>query len=400
MGEVYRSRDTKLKRDVALKVLPEAFARDPDRMRRFQREAEVLASLNHPNIAHIYGVEERALVMELVEGETLPSGLPIDTALGYAMQIAQALEYAHDRGVIHRDLKPANIKVTPEGVVKLLDFGLAKAVDDPAASSGDPSNSPTLTLGATRVGVILGTAAYMSPEQAGGKTADRRADIWSFGAVLYEMLTGKRAFTGESASDTLASVLKLDPDWKALPKGTPALVSTLLRRCLTKDRRQRLQAIGEARISLEAPPESGTEVPLQAEARATKKLPWIVAAALALGLGALAFIHFREKYPTPELMRFEISAPGGAVPSDSLALSPDGRKLAFSANARTAHKWCGSGPSMRTRRGPSPVPRALLTPLSCGRRIAGLSLSRAEASSRKSRRRVARRRRFAPQQSS
>ena len=209
MGEVYGARDTKLKRDVALKVLPDAFARDPDRMARFQREAEVLASLNHPHIAHIYGVEDRALVMELVEGEALSGPLPIETAVDYAKQIADALEYAHERGVIHRDLKPANVKVTPEGTVKLLDFGLAKAIEDPGPSASDPSNSPTLTLGATHIGVILGT---MSPEQASGKTADRRADIWSFGAVLYEMLAGKKAFHGESASDTLATVLKLDPD--------------------------------------------------------------------------------------------------------------------------------------------------------------------------------------------
>jgi len=252
MGEVYRARDPKLKRDVALKVLPEAFANDPARMARFQREAEVLASLNHPNIAHLYGLEERALVMELVEGQTLPCPLPVETALNYAKQIAEALEYAHEKGVIHRDLKPANIKITPEGVVKVLDFGLAKAIDDPVPSS-DPSSSPTLTLEATRVGMILGTAAYMSPEQASGHQADRRADIWSFGAVLYEMLSGKKAFPGESVSDTLASVLKLEPDWGALPVATPGSIRTLVRRCLTKNRKQRLQAICEARIALENP---------------------------------------------------------------------------------------------------------------------------------------------------
>src|SRR5215469_15649440 len=194
MGEVYRARDTKLKRDVALKVLPETFADDPERMARFQREAEVLASLNHPNIAHIYGAEERALVMELVGGESLPCPLPLETTLNYARQIAEALEYAHEKGVIHRDLKPANLKVTPEGIIKLLDFGLAKAIEDPASASEDPSNSPTLTLGGTRMGVIMGTAAYMSPEQASGKATDRRGDIWSFGAILYEMLAGRKAF--------------------------------------------------------------------------------------------------------------------------------------------------------------------------------------------------------------
>ncbi len=258
MGEVYRAKDTKLKREVALKVLPDSFAGDRNRMARFQREAEMLASLNHRNIAQIYGVEDRAIVMELVEGETLSSPLPIETALNYARQIAEALEYAHERGVIHRDLKPANIKVTPEGTVKLLDFGLAKAIEDPAAPRDDPEHSPTLTLGVTRIGVILGTAAYMSPEQASGKTADRRADIWGFGAVLYEMLSGKRAFAGESVSDTLASVLKVDPDWNALPAETPASIRRLIQRCLTKDRKQRLQAIGEARIAIDESLSGGT----------------------------------------------------------------------------------------------------------------------------------------------
>src|SRR5215510_4896082 len=315
MGEVYRAHDTKLKRDVAIKVLPEAFARDPGRMVRFQREAEVLASLNHPNIAHIYGVEECALAMELVEGETLAGPLPTQTALNYAKQIAEALEYAHERGVIHRDLKPANVKITPEGVVKLLDFGLAKAVsgareaqgrqaaavinasaiarshqemDDPP---GDASNSPTLTMGATSVGVILGTAAYMSPEQASGKVADRRSDIWSFGAVLYEMLSGKQAFAGESVSDTMASVLKLDPDWSALPKDTPASILKLMRRCLTRDRKRRLQAIGEARIVLEeqlANPQSEAEVARRVEAP-TSKLAWILA---AFGIAAALIVSF------------------------------------------------------------------------------------------------------------
>jgi serine/threonine protein kinase/Tol biopolymer transport system component len=326
MGEVYRARDTKLKRDVALKVLPEAFANDPERMARFQREAEVLASLNHANIAHIYGVEERALAMELVEGETLPCPLPVETALHYARQIAEALEYAHERGVVHRDLKPANIKITPEGVVKVLDFGLAKAIDDPVPSA-DPSNSPTLTLGATRVGVILGTAAYMSPEQASGKNADRRADIWSFGAVLYEMLAGKRAFAGESVSDTLATVLKLDPDWDALPAETPAAIRKLVRRCLTKDRKQRLQAIGEARIALENP--GGTDSPAQAGSLPHSKLPWAVTVVVTLSLAVLAFVHFREKPPAAEVMRLQIPPPEKTAISAGPFLSPDGRRLAF-----------------------------------------------------------------------
>src|SRR6516165_9848258 len=197
MGEVYRARDTKLDRDVAIKILAAAFAADPGRMARFEREAKVLASLNHPNIAHIYGIEERALVMELVEGESPKGPLPFEDTWKIALQIADALEYAHDKGVIHRDLKPANVKVTPDGVVKLLDFGLAKAFSEtPEAGSADPENSPTITLGVTVAGTVLGTAAYMSPEQAKGKKVDKRADVWSWGVVLYELLTGERLFKG------------------------------------------------------------------------------------------------------------------------------------------------------------------------------------------------------------
>src|SRR4051794_641900 len=221
MGEVYRARDVRLKRDVALKILPAAFAQDQERMARFQREAELLAALNHPNIAAIYGLEENSLIMELVEGEMLSSPVSVETAVRYAKQIAEALEYAHERGVIHRDLKPANMRLTSENAVKLLDFGLAKAIEDPTALRENPANSPTLTLGVTRMGVIMGTAAYMPPEQAIGKTADRRADIWSFGAVLYELLSGKCAFPGDSVAETLAGVLKLEPDWSALPASTP-----------------------------------------------------------------------------------------------------------------------------------------------------------------------------------
>jgi serine/threonine protein kinase len=339
MGEVYRARDTKLKREVAIKVLPEEFARDSGRMSRFQREAELLAALNHPHIAAIYGVEERALVMELVEGETLPCPLPLDAALNYAKQIAEALEYAHEKGVIHRDLKPANIKVTPDGTVKLLDFGLAKAVQDPSARDDDPSNSPTLTLGATRVGVILGTAAYMSPEQAAGKPADRRSDIWSFGAVLYEMLAGKQAFTGESVSDTLASVLKLDPDWSALPDSAPASIRKLIQRCLTRDRRQRLQAIGEARIAIEqelANPEIRSEVPSGSNDRPSR-WRWVLATSvMAAALGTVSFLHFRELRSEAPALRYTIATPENSTVLE-FAISPDGRyvAIAVSTNGRS-----------------------------------------------------------------
>src|ERR1017187_5335503 len=212
MGEVYRATDTKLGRDVAIKVIPDAFASDANRMARFAREAQVLASLNHPNIAAIYGVEDRALVMELVEGESPKGPLPFDEACKIASQIVAALEYAHERGIMHRDLKPANIMVTPEGVVKLLDFGLAKAFTNQREPSASPENSPTLTLGATEVGVILGTAAYMAPEQARGKAVDKRADIWSFGVVLYELLSGEQLFSGKDAAETLAAVIQKKPD--------------------------------------------------------------------------------------------------------------------------------------------------------------------------------------------
>src|SRR5215813_7311726 len=260
MGEVYRARDTKLDRDVALKVLPDSFVHDPDRLARFQREAKVLASLNHPNIAHIHGLEEsngvQALVMELVEGEDLAQRLtrgaiPIDEALPIAKQIADALEAAHEQGIIHRDLKPANIKIRSDGTVKVLDFGLAKPMDPAGVSAVDAMNSPTLTARATQMGMIIGTAAYMAPEQAKGKSVDQRADIWAFGVVLYEMLTGRRAFEGDDISITLAAVLKEDVDWQALPPDLPAPVRRLLRRCLEKDPKGRLSAIADARLELE-----------------------------------------------------------------------------------------------------------------------------------------------------
>ena len=257
MGEVWEATDTKLNRQVALKILPEAFATDPDRLARFQREAQVLASLNHPNIAQIHGLEEsegaRALVLELVEGPTLADRIaqgpiPVDEALAIAKQIAEALEAAHEAGVIHRDLKPANIKVREDGTVKVLDFGLAKALD--TTPQGDPSQSPTLTAAATQMGVILGTAAYMSPEQAKGKVVDKRADVWAFGAVLYEMLTGQKPFVGDDVSDTLALVLKFEPEWDALPSELPPSLVTYLRRCLHKDPRERIRDIGDVRLAL------------------------------------------------------------------------------------------------------------------------------------------------------
>lgn len=259
MGEVYRATDTKLRRDVALKVLPEDFASDGQRMARFEREAQLLAALNHPHIAAIYSLEEsgetRALVMELVEGPTLAERilqgpLSLDEALSLARQVAEALEYAHERGIVHRDLKPVNLKVKPDGAVKVLDFGIAKALQDGPATT-DISRSPTLTAAATRAGVILGTAAYMSPEQARGRTVDRRTDIWSFGCVLFEMLAGKLAFPGETVSDTLVAVITKEPEWSRLPAGTPPRLRGLLRRCLEKNPSKRLQSMGDARIEIE-----------------------------------------------------------------------------------------------------------------------------------------------------
>ena len=253
MGAVYRATDTKLARDVAIKVLPDSLAGDADRLARFTREAQVLASLNHPNIAAIYGVEDRALVLELVEGPTLAERLaqgpiPVEEALPIARQIAEAMEFAHERGIIHRDLKPANIKIRNDGTVKVLDFGLAKALSpEDMSGSSDAMNSPTLTARATQIGVILGTAAYMSPEQAKGKSVDRRADIWAFGVVLYEMVTGRMLFAGPTISDTLAAVLKTEVNLAAVP----ARLRPVVDRCLRRDARWRWQAIGDARIALE-----------------------------------------------------------------------------------------------------------------------------------------------------
>ena len=275
MGEVYRARDTKLNRDVALKILPELFAADADRLARFMREAQTLASLNHPNIAAIYGIEEspspssgqtgiRALIMELVEGEDLSERvargpIPLDEAVAVAKQMADALAAAHEQGIIHRDLKPANVKVRPDGTVKVLDFGLAKAMEPAAGSSPIASQSPTLTTPAlagmmTGVGMILGTAAYMSPEQARGRAVDKRTDIWAFGCVLYEMLSGRRPFEAEDVSMTLASVMMKEPEWAALPGDVPAHIRTVVKRCLEKDRQRRLADIAVAQFLINEPP--------------------------------------------------------------------------------------------------------------------------------------------------
>jgi len=343
MGEVYRASDTKLKREVAIKVLPEAFARDQERMKRFEREAQVLASLNHPNIAAIYGIEEadgiRALVLELVEGPTLAeriaSGpIPLEETLRIATQIAHGLEAAHEKAVIHRDLKPANVKLTKDGDVKILDFGLAKALEV-ESSPVEESNSPTLTR-ATQAGVLLGTAAYMSPEQAKGKSADRRADVWAFGVVLYEMLTARRAFDGEDVSETLAHVLTKEPDWSALPTGLPARVRGLLTRCLTKDPKKRLQAIGEARIAIENAIEGAPEA--EAAGAGTAFAWWLVlagATGLALGVGATLWALWTRPAPSPA-PPMRLSARLGADTSlqtfgggNPAVLSPDGALLAF-----------------------------------------------------------------------
>ena len=337
MGAVYRATDTKLNREVAIKVLPEAVANDPDRLARFTREAQVLASLNHPNIAAVYGVEERAIVMELVPGQPPAGPLSAEAALPLIRQLIDALEYAHEKGVVHRDLKPANLMITPEGRLKVLDFGLAKALSADTASTGNPASSPTLTMQGTMAGVIMGTAAYMSPEQARGQKVDKRADIWSFGVVFYELLTGRNLFGCETISDTLAAVLKTDPDWSALPPDTPPAIRRLLRRCLDRDRHRRLADIADARLEIDEAL-GGLESPTPAVApNARAAIRWrnaaVALAALALAGLALAVVHFRETPPQAVPMRFQIPAPEkGSFGSTGLALSPDGRQLAFIAS--------------------------------------------------------------------
>ena len=344
MGEVWRATDTQLNRDVALKILPEAFATDPDRLARFQREARVLASLNHPGIAAIYGIEEqddtRALVLELVEGPTLADRIskgpiPLDEALPIAKQIAEALEAAHEAGVIHRDLKPANIKVREDGTVKVLDFGLAKALDP--NPTGDPSQSPTLTAAATQMGVIMGTAAYMSPEQARGKPVDRRSDIWSFGAVLYEMLTAERLFGGRDVSETLGAVLRLDPDWDALPDDAPPHLSALLERCLQKEPRQRLHHAADIRLVLEGAFEQA-QSPVGAagasQTRWRRALPLVLSAsAITAAMSGLA-VWLATQPATSAVIRLGLPLDAGeplqiAAAAPDLAISPDGERVAY-----------------------------------------------------------------------
>ena len=352
MGEVYRARDRKLERDVALKVLPQAVASDADRLARFEREAKTLAAVNHPNIAQVFGLEEgradggpstSAIVMELVEGEELSAiiargPIPVADAIAIARQIAEALEAAHEQGIVHRDLKPGNVKVRPDGTVKVLDFGLAKAVEAAAAAGG--TKSPTITSPAmTHAGVVLGTAAYMAPEQAKGKVVDRRADIWSFGGVLYEMLTGMRAFPGEDVTDTIVSIMSREPDWLKLPAETPQSIRTLLKRMLDKDARRRLRDVGEARVMLEDLAAGRT--PAVQEAEPPSRRNWIVLAAasaviIVAGLAGFAAWSRRSPEVALPITRFSITLPPDyqfiRTLSHLIAISPDGSHLVHVGN--------------------------------------------------------------------
>ena len=342
MGEVFRARDTKLDRDVALKLLPESFAADAERLSRFEREAKLLAALNHPNIAAIYGIElfdsQRFLVLELVEGVDLAQRLAegpliVEDALAIAYQIAEAMEAAHEQGVVHRDLKPANVRVTPGGTVKVLDFGLAKALETDASS--DLSHSPTvLASSPTMQGVILGTAGYMSPEQARGKAVDRRTDIWAFGVVLYEMLTARQLFAGETVSDVLASVIKGKPDWDALPEGTHPAIIKLLERCLDKDAKTRLRDIGEARIIIDKVLRGEISDDVASEARpgpsSSRTMGWIGATVIVAALAAAAGWFFKPGAPEPRLRKFSlpVESETGASPFQP-RISLDGAKITY-----------------------------------------------------------------------
>ena len=365
MGEVYRARDTKLGRDVAIKVLPEELARNKERSERFEREARLLAQLNHQNIATLHGLEEHDgqlfLIMEIVEGETLAERIargpiPVDEALSLFIQIAEGLEAAHEKGIVHRDLKPANIKITPEGQIKILDFGLAKAFSPEQDATAEASQSPTLTKG-TALGAILGTAAYMSPEQARGKAVDKRTDVWAFGCCLYEALTGSKAFDGETAGDTLSLVLQREPDWTRLPNSLPSMLSRLLRRCFEKDARRRVRDVGDARIDLEV---ALTATPALEE-RAPRRLPPLVAALSgAIVTGLIFWIGGVAPSSVPgsgTLTRTSISLPDGQrqprLMSAPLAISPDGTLLAYVAQDGTGpHLFLRPLASFETRKVP------------------------------------------------
>ncbi len=357
MGEVYRAHDALLNRDVALKILPSSVALDPERVTRFKREAQVLASLNHPHIAIIHGFEQangiHALVMELVDGPTLADRLaegplPLDEALRIAKHLAEAVEAAHEQGVIHRDLKPANIKLRPDGTVKVLDFGLAKVIEPAPAMSLGLSDSPTLTTPAmTEAGVILGTAAYMSPEQAKGHPADKRSDIWAFGCIVFEMLSGRRAFLGRTVSETLGNVLHTEPNWQALPVQTPPQIRSLLRRSLAKDVHQREPHIGSARLEIEEVLEApSSRQPVHRASRARPRT--VIATLIALSVLLVATVtvllyeraallnsrsnhdgrRYQSSLPLPDGVTFA----SGTVPSWRMRLSPDGTRLAFAAS--------------------------------------------------------------------
>ncbi len=349
MGEVYRARDSRLNRDVAIKILLPAVANDRDRLARFSREAQVLASLNHPNIAAIYGVEgaadATALVLELVDGPTLADliakgPIPLDEALPIARQIADALEAAHERDVIHRDLKPANVKVRRDGTVKVLDFGLAKTLDDGAtASSSAPQSAPITTPAMTEAGMILGTAAYMSPEQSRGGVVDRRSDVWAFGCVLYEMLTGRRAFEGEDLSDTLVAVRKAEPAWSALPPATPDSIRRLLRRCLAKDRKTRLPDIGSARLDIDealAAPADDRPAAAASQPRWVRGWVWVPAlvALTAVLAGGAMWLAMREPPSGPIRLTIGLPDPtltGASINNWDMAISPDGQRVVYLA---------------------------------------------------------------------
>jgi eukaryotic-like serine/threonine-protein kinase len=338
MGEVYRARDAKLGREVAIKVLPEAFASDGERLARFRREAQMLAALNHPHIEAIYGREEsrgvEALVLELVKGETLSERLaagplPVEEALEVARQIADALEAAHEKGIVHRDLKPSNVKLTPEGKVKVLDIGLAKALTG-EPSLPDVSHSPTLTAVATKAGVVFGTAAYMSPEQARGKPVDKRADIWAFGCVLYEMLAGRRAFDGQTVSDVLAAILTRDPDWATLPGETPPSVRRVLKRCLDRNSKTRFQDVADARPEMDETPERPGGQSAVSAPTWRRAIPWTLAAVFGLVAGAALLRPSREaRSPAPPVVRISKTLEGIPVLGSSPAISPDGTCVAF-----------------------------------------------------------------------